>query len=142
MMICYKKNSIFSRADNSNSNDSGWKDEKEEKDDYKPKDNNKTKILLVDDDKDINITLRKVLEEKGYEIHVFSNPLKALDSFEKDMYNLIILDIKMPKMNGFEFYKKLRKIDSKVKVCFLTAGEINSDNDDEIFSKSLCEKTY
>jgi hypothetical protein len=60
MMIYYKKNSISSRAANSNSNDSGWKDEKKEVDDYKPKDNNKTKILLVDDDKDINITLRKV----------------------------------------------------------------------------------
>jgi two-component system, OmpR family, response regulator ChvI len=93
---------------------------------------------LVDDDKDIDITLKKVLEEKGYEIHAFSNPKKALGSFEKDMYNLIILDIKMPKMNGFEFYEKLRNIDSKVKVCFLTAGEINSDKDNEIFRKNLC----
>jgi DNA-binding response OmpR family regulator len=93
---------------------------------------------LVDYDEDINITLRKVLEEKGYDVNAFSNPIEALDNFEKDLYNLIILDIKMPKMNGFEFYKKVRKIDNKVKVCFLTAGEINSDKDYEIFRKNLC----
>ena len=137
--LLLKKNSISSRlgSNNSTSNSYGngsWKEE----DDSKPNDNNKTKILLVDDDEDINITLRKVLEEKGYEIHAFSNPIEALDSFEKDMYNLIILDIKMPKMNGFEFYEKVRKIDNKVKVCFLTAGEITSDKDNEIFSKNLC----
>jgi CheY-like chemotaxis protein len=51
--------------------------------------------------------------ENGYEIHEFNNLIEALDSFEKDLYNLIILDIKMPKMNGFEFYEKVRKIDNK-----------------------------
>ena len=135
--LLLKKNSNSSRCDSGNNSDSiGWKDDDENN--YKPTDNNKTTILLVDDDKDINITLRKVLEEKGYEIHAFSNPIKALDSLEKDMYNLIILDIKMPKMNGFEFYEKLRNIDNKVKVCFLTAGEINSNKEDEIFGKNLC----
>jgi signal transduction histidine kinase/CheY-like chemotaxis protein len=138
--LLLKKNSIssgYGSGNNSgnNINSSGWKDDDENN--YKPKGNRIT-ILLVDDDNDINITLRKVLEEKGYEIHAFSNPKKALGSFEKDMYNLIILDIKMPKMNGFEFYEKLRNIDSKVKVCFLTAGEMNSDKDNEIFSKNLC----
>jgi signal transduction histidine kinase len=138
--LLLKKNSISSRPGGSNSGGISWNEEKEkEKEkDYKSKDNNKTRILLVDDDEDINITLRKVLEEKGYDVNAFSNPIEALDNFEKDLYNLIILDIKMPKMNGFEFYKKVRKIDNKVKVCFLTAGEINSDKDYEIFRKNLC----
>lgn len=110
------------------------------KEDYPLKDNNKTRILLVDDDKDVNITLKKVLEEKGYDIRAFSNPIEALDNFRKDLYNLIILDIKMPQMNGFEFYNEIRKIDNKVKVCFLTAGEMNSERNSEIFSNNLCLK--
>jgi len=95
-------------------------------------------ILLIDDDQDVNITLKKILEEKGYNILAFSNPIEALKSFRKNFYNVIILDIKMPQMNCFEFYNKIRKIDNKVKVCFLTSGEINYDRYDEILNKNLC----
>ena len=52
---------------------------------------------------------------------MFNDPILALQNFEPDFYDLIILDIKMPKMNGFDLYEQIRKIDNKVKVCFLTA---------------------
>jgi len=95
------------------------------------------KILLVDDDLDINITLKKVLEEKGYIVSAFSNPLNALKEYKKNIYNIIILDIKMPHMSGFELYGEIRKIDNKVKVCFLTAGEVNLEDHREIITKNL-----
>ncbi len=95
------------------------------------------KILLVDDDLDINITLKKVLEENGCIVNAFSNPLDALKEYKKNIYNLILLDIKMPHMSGFELYDEIRKMDDKVKVFFLTAGEINSDKNREIISNNL-----
>ncbi len=95
------------------------------------------KILLVDDDLDINITLKKVLEENGCIVNAFSNPLDALKEYKKNIYNLILLDIKMPHMSGFELYDEIRKMDDKVKVCFLTAGEISPDNNREIIPNNL-----
>ena len=93
---------------------------------------------MVDDDNDINLTLKKILEEKGYYIHEFSNPLDALQKFRKGIYSLIILDIKMPKMNGFEFYNEIIKIDNNIKVCFLTAGETDYDRYNDILHRNLC----
>jgi two-component system, OmpR family, response regulator ChvI len=80
--------------------------------------------LLVDDEPDVNITLKITLEENGFKVDSFTDPLLALSNFKPDSYDLIILDIKMPKMNGFELYRQIKKIDDKVKVCFLTAGEM------------------
>jgi two-component system response regulator ChvI len=81
------------------------------------------KILIVDDEPDITFTLGKGLEQGGYDVQVFNDPLVALSNFKPDIYDLLILDIKMPKMTGFELYRKLKEIDSKVKVCFITAFE-------------------
>ena len=60
-----------------------------------------------------------------------------MKEFKRNTYNLILLDIKMPHMSGFELYGEIRKIDNKVKVCFLTAGEINTDNNREIVVNNL-----
>ena len=81
------------------------------------------KILVVDDEPDITLTLGKGLEQGGYDVHVFNDPLVALSNFKPDTYDLLLLDIKMPNMTGFELYRKLKEIDSKVKVCFITAFE-------------------
>jgi signal transduction histidine kinase len=103
-----------------------------------PKYNHNKSILLVDDDLDITITLKKVLEREGYNVHAFNDPLKTLKEFRKGGYNLIILDIKMLRMNGFDLYNAIRKIDDKVNVCFLTAGEINpADKDYQTISDNL-----
>ena len=81
------------------------------------------KILIVDDEPDITLTLGKGLEQGGYDVHVFNDPLVALSNFKPGTYDLLLLDIKMPNMTGFELYRKLKEIDSKVKVCFITAFE-------------------
>jgi DNA-binding response OmpR family regulator len=79
------------------------------------------RILVVDDERDICLTLMNVLEDNGFVVHAFDDPLLALENFRKDLYDLLILDIKMKKMDGFQLYREIKKIDSKVKVCFLTA---------------------
>ena len=79
------------------------------------------KILVVDDEPDITFTLHAILQKSGFEVSSFNDPLLALQSFKPQYYDLLILDIKMPKMNGFELYQKLKEKESHVKVCFLTA---------------------
>jgi DNA-binding response OmpR family regulator len=85
------------------------------------------RILIVDDESDVNLTLKMVLEENGFKVDSFTDPLLALENFKGDSetYDMLILDVRMPYMNGFELYKEIKKIDDKVKVCFLTAGEID-----------------
>ncbi|MDQ3839074.1 MAG: response regulator [Thermoproteota archaeon] len=81
------------------------------------------KILIVDDEPDITLTLGKGLEQGGYDVDVFNDPLVALSNFKQDIYDLLLLDIKMPNITGFELYLKLKQIDPKVKACFITAYE-------------------
>ena len=83
------------------------------------------RILIVDDEPDVNLALRTVLEDNNFIVDSFNDPVRALENFKADLYDLIILDIKMPKKDGFEVYKEILKIDNRVKVCFLTAGDIN-----------------
>jgi two-component SAPR family response regulator len=89
----------------------------------------RAKILVVDDDHDVAITLKAILEgeeesSKEFELDVFNDPVLALSNFKAGWYDLLLLDILMPKMNGFELYQQLKNIDDKVKVCFITAYEI------------------
>jgi DNA-binding response OmpR family regulator len=85
------------------------------------------RVLFVDDEPDHNLTLKMILEENGFKVDSFTDPLLALQNFKEQdsMYELLILDIKMPEMNGFELYRQIKKIDDKVKVCFLTASELD-----------------
>jgi DNA-binding response OmpR family regulator len=66
------------------------------------------------------------LEDEGYGVDAFTDPILALSNFKPNYYSLVILDINMPKMNGYELYKEIRKLDNKVKVCFLTASELHN----------------
>jgi two-component system response regulator ChvI len=83
--------------------------------------NKRKVVLIVDDEPDITTTLQITLEDDGFEVDSFNDPILALGNFRKRSYNLLLLDINMPKMNGFELYTKIKKIDDKVRVCFLTA---------------------
>ena len=83
-----------------------------------------TRILLVDNEPDNTSVLSMGLEDEGYRVDVFNDSILALSNFKTNYYSLMILDINMPKMNGYELYKEIRKLDDKVKVCFLTASEI------------------
>ena len=84
----------------------------------------KKKILLVEDEQDIATVLDMVLEEGGYEVDCFSDPVLALKNFRARSYDLVILDIKMPEIDGIELSQQIKKIDNAVKVCFLTASEL------------------
>ena len=82
------------------------------------------KTLIVDDEPDVNLALKMALEGNSFEVDAFDNALSALENFRKGLYDLLILDIKMPNMNGFQLYREIKKLDDKVKICFLTAGEM------------------
>jgi CheY-like chemotaxis protein len=84
------------------------------------------RILIVDDEPDITFTLRIILEENGFkEVDVFNEPLLALQNFKSRIYSLLITDVAMPRMDGFELYKHVKKLDDRINVIFVTASEIN-----------------
>ncbi len=91
------------------------------------------KILLVDDDTDVVSIFKMILELNGFEVDAYTNPLSALSNFRSNEFGLLILDIRMPNMNGFELYKKLKIIDGSVEVCFITAFEDYHDEFKESF---------
>jgi DNA-binding response OmpR family regulator len=85
------------------------------------------RILIVDDEDDTNLLFKMVLEDNGFKVDIFNDPFVALQNFTAGSYDLVLLDMLMPNMNGFELYEKIKMIDYKVKVCFLTAGRIDYD---------------
>ena len=85
---------------------------------------NMKKILIVDDEADICTVLKKVLEHYGFNADTYNDPILALENFKAGLYELLLLDIKMPEMDGFLLYQEMKKIDNKIKVCFLTASEM------------------
>jgi|SRR5215469_10686655 len=92
------------------------------------------RILIVDDESDICFVLKSVLCDNGYFVDSYDDPLIALEKFKPDFYNLAILDIKMPELDGFALYRKIKRLDIKVKICFLTAGEMYHSLDSDISS--------
>ena len=87
-----------------------------------PQQKGQQRILVVDDEPDVTYTLKATLEATGFfDIYPFNDPNLALSNFRPNIYDLAILDIRMPQMNGFELFHEIRKIDENVKVCFLTA---------------------
>ena len=85
--------------------------------------NKPRRILIVDDDPDLISIFKMVLEMNDFEVDSYNDPLLALSNFKQNAYGLVILDIRMPHINGFELYKKIRTVDDKVNVCFMTAFE-------------------
>jgi DNA-binding response OmpR family regulator len=81
----------------------------------------KKKVMIVDDELDLSLLLKTLLEENNFRVDWYTDPVLALNKFKRNFYDLLLLDIKMPKMNGFELYRELKKIEKRVKVCFLTA---------------------
>ena len=85
---------------------------------------NNNRILVVDDEPDLTQVSALALEYHGFKVDSFNDPQEALSKFKPGLYDLIILDIKMPKMDGFELYHEIKKKDNNAKVCFLTASEL------------------
>ena len=94
-------------------------------------------ILVVDDDIDITLLVKEGLEQKGFYIESYNDPEVALREFKPDFYDLMLVDIRMPKVNGFEFYHAVRKNDIKVKVCFITAFAISYEEISKILPPEL-----
>jgi len=99
------------------------------------------RILLVDDESDVCFVLGEVLSENGFVVDSYENPTLALEKFKAYSYDLVVLDIKMPDLNGFALYQEIKRFDKTVKVCFITAGEIHYDKHSDIFS-SLPNKCF
>jgi DNA-binding response OmpR family regulator len=87
------------------------------------------RILVVDDNYDIAFTLRIGLEDSDptMQVHSFANPVTALLEFKPDFYDLLLIDVNMPLMDGFQLSHKLLQKDVNARVCFMTSGEINMD---------------
>ena len=90
--------------------------------------NSKKRILFVDDEPDITIFFNMVLNDFGFKVDSFNNPCQALSSFKVGVYDMAILDIRMPQMNGFELGNEIRKLDTKVKISFMSAFDILEEN--------------
>ena len=92
-------------------------------------------ILIVDDNPDITITLKKALEEENrnnnngisFQVNAYNDPVLALTEFGPDYYDLLLVDINMPKMNGFEFSTKILEIDINPRICYMSSGLINQE---------------
>ena len=81
------------------------------------------RILIVDDEPDIANLYKLSLECDGFVVDTFNDPLLVLSNYRAGIYDLLLIDIKMPQMNGFELYQKLRNVGDNPKVCFITAFE-------------------
>lgn len=84
-----------------------------------------TSVLIVDDEPDIAFVIKKGLERAGFQVHTFNHSEQALRDYRPGKYDLAIVDIKMPKMDGIEFYQKIRELDGNIKVCFITASNVD-----------------
>jgi two-component SAPR family response regulator len=99
------------------------------------------RILIIDDDADVTITFKEGIEysnnnthaNKRIEVYTSNNPVVTLSEFKPNFYDLLLIDIKMPYMNGFELSEKILAIDINVKVCFMSNIEINLKALREIF---------
>jgi len=104
-----------------------------------PIDTNNKKLLIVDDEEDITRYFKIALERAGFTVDVFNDPMKSLINYKAGIYDLILLDIRMPQMSGFELYDRIKEIDNKANVCFITAFEEYYDEFKKRFPHS--EKT-
>jgi len=99
---------------------------------------NNKRILIVDDEPDITLYFSMILRESGFIVDVFNDPLLALSSFREDLYDMAILDIRMPKISGLKLGTEIRKIDEKIEISFITAYDIHDQNlkEDEVTAVS------
>ena len=77
--------------------------------------------MIIDDDKDITDLFAIYLESNGYNVDAYTNPVEAFNNFIKNSHDLVLLDLKMPNMDGMTLYHKIKEIDNNVIICFTTA---------------------
>mgnify|MGYP001060705850 CR=1 FL=1 len=102
------------------------------------------RILVVDDDPDITLTFKAGLDghyygdgdkKKRFEVYTYNDPLLVLKEFKPHFYDLLLTDIYMPNMNGFQLYEKILGLDINFRVCFMSALEVNAEALREIYPK-------
>ena len=98
------------------------------------------KIFIVDDEKDITSILKLGLETLGFEVDAFNDPAQAFSQYKAKHYDLIILDIRMPTIDGFKLAKQIWANDEKARICFFSAFEIHEHEARRVFRdfKSYC----
>lgn len=89
---------------------------------------NNKRILVVDDDRGTTLAFKLGLENFGFLVDTYNDPLTALENYKPDFYNLLLVDIRMPSLNGFEFCKEIEKIDKSPKICFMTSFKAYYDS--------------
>jgi two-component system response regulator ChvI len=104
--------------------------------------NKKKKILLVDDEPDIIYSIRRVLEINRFMVDSYTDPTLALSNFKPGLYDLLLLDIKMPEISGLDLHQKMKEIDSNVKICFLTASELFYEEYRKLDAYPTLDKAY
>ena len=86
----------------------------------------KKRVLIIDDDKDVGNLFKIYLEQSGeYQIDAYTDPVDALYYFKKDLYDLVLLDLKMPQIDGISMYQQLKKVDNNTSICLITADIVN-----------------
>jgi len=91
------------------------------------------KILVVDDEPDISSSIKRGLERNGFQVDAYTDPEKALSEFKPGIYDLLLVDIRMPKLNGFELYREIKKKNDQSKICFFTAFEVYYEEFKKVF---------
>jgi CheY-like chemotaxis protein len=89
--------------------------------------------LVVDDEFDISYSIKRGLEKKGFKVDAFTDPTEALAGYTKGRYDIMLVDIRMPKMSGFDFVRAVRGIDPNVQFCFLTAFDVQRSEFNKLF---------
>jgi DNA-binding response OmpR family regulator len=82
-------------------------------------------VLIIDDDPDVTTVFGLGLQDEGFDVYTYNDPLEALSQFRPNFYELLLVDINMPKMNGIDLSIQLLELDTNVKICFITAGDAN-----------------
>jgi DNA-binding response OmpR family regulator len=82
-------------------------------------------VLIIDDDPDVTTVFGLGLQDEGFDVYTYNDPLGALSQFRPNFYDLLLIDINMPKMNGIDLSIQLLELDTNVKICFITAGDAN-----------------
>ena len=91
------------------------------------------KILIIDDDKEITKSFVNAIASYGYQVSIYGDPSRALEEFKPHLYELVIIDIALPRVNGFSIYRELMERDREVNICFLTTVEVRKNEFDILF---------
>ena len=105
--------------------------------------NKKGRILIIDDEVDSTYALKLVLEQDGFiSVDIYNDPIILLQKFKSSVYSLLITDVAMPGMNGFELYKHIKAVDANIRVLFMTASNVNYEALNELFQFDRAEGSY